>query len=288
MQIVTDRGCDISPEQLEGLPVHFAPMRLTLGDKTYSSGEDLSAKEFYDLLSKTTEMPVTSQATSNDFANLYRKIAQTDPDILSIHISSGLSGTFNSALAGAEMVPEARVTHWDTKTLSCPEAWQVEYAARAVKDLVPLDKILTTLGKMRNLVDGIFTVESLKYLIHGGRISHIQGLLASILHIRPVIAVGKDDGKYYTIGKERTTIRALQKIAETAASMTKGAAKLRIQLLHGDNPEALSRLEEEVKRNFDVTWLPTVHVGPILGAHTGYSLVGLCVGSEEALQQAVA
>jgi DegV family protein with EDD domain len=268
MQIVTDRGCDISPEQLEGLPIHFAPMRLTLGEKTYSSGVDLSAEEFYQLLSKTSEMPVTSQATSGDFADLYRKVALTDPDILSIHISSGLSGTFNSAIAGAQMVPEARVTHWDTKTLSCPEAWQVEYAARAVKNNVPLEKILKTLEKMRNLVDGIFTVESLKYLIHGGRISHIQGLLASLLHIRPVIAVGKEDGKYYTISKERTTLRALQKISETAGKMTAGASKLRVQLLHGDNPEAVSRLEEEVKRHFDVTWLPTVHVGPLLGGQT--------------------
>lgn len=285
MQIVTDRGCDISPEQLEGLPIHFAPMRLTLGEKTYSSGVDLSAEEFYQLLSKTSEMPVTSQATSGDFADLYRKVALTDPDILSIHISSGLSGTFNSAIAGAQMVPEARVTHWDTKTLSCPEAWQVEYAARAVKNNVPLEKILKTLEKMRNLVDGIFTVESLKYLIHGGRISHIQGLLASLLHIRPVIAVGKEDGKYYTISKERTTLRALQKISETAGKMTAGASKLRVQLLHGDNPEAVSRLEEEVKRHFDVTWLPTVHVGPILGAHTGYSLVGLCVASQPVFEQ---
>lgn len=286
MQIVTDRGCDISPEQSEGLAIHFVPMRLTLGDKTYSSGVDLSSEEFYGLLEKTDEMPVTSQATSGDFATIYRKLAETDPDILSIHISSGLSGTYNSAISGAEMVPEARVTHWDTRTLSCPEAWQVEFAARAVKNGQPLENILKSLEKIRSMTEGIFTVENLKYLIHGGRISHIQGLLASLLQIRPVIAVGKKDGKYYTLAKERTTVKALQKIATTIGDFSPGAKKVQVQLLHGNNPEAVARLKEEIEKLYEVSWLPTVHVGPILGAHTGYSLVGVCVASYTALQDA--
>ncbi len=283
MQIVTDRGCDISPEQSEGLSIHFAPMRLTLGDKTYSSGVDLSAEEFYGLLEKTDEMPVTSQATSGDFAEIYRKLAQTDPDILSIHISSGLSGTYDSAISGAQMVPEAKVTHWDTRTLSCPEAWQVEYAARAVKNGLPLENILKSLEKMRGLCEGIFTVENLKYLIHGGRISHIQGLLASLLQIRPVIAVGKADGKYYTLAKERTTLKALQKIARTIGDFNPDTRKIQVQLLHGNNPDAVAHLKEEITKLYDVIWLPTIHVGPILGAHTGYSLVGACVAPYQAL-----
>jgi DegV family protein with EDD domain len=118
MQIVTDRGCDISGEQMEGLNIQFAPMRLTLDGKTYSSGVDLSSEEFYDLLETTEDLPVTSQATAGDFAQIYSELAKTDPEIFSIHISSGLSGTLNSAIAGAEMVPEAHVTHWDTKSLS--------------------------------------------------------------------------------------------------------------------------------------------------------------------------
>ncbi len=94
MQIVTDRGCDISSEQMDGLNIHFAPMRLTLDGKTYSSGEDLSSEEFYDLLETTDDLPVTSQATAGDFAKIYTELAKTDPEILSIHISSGLSGTY--------------------------------------------------------------------------------------------------------------------------------------------------------------------------------------------------
>ena len=97
-----DRGSDFSPAQLEGLDIHFVPMRLTLDGKTYSSGEDLSAEEFYDLLEKTESFPTTSQPSAGEFAQIYRQLAQKDPEILSIHISSGLSGTMDSARAGAD------------------------------------------------------------------------------------------------------------------------------------------------------------------------------------------
>ncbi len=287
MQIVTDRGCDLSAEQLSEIKIHYAPMHLTLDGKTYSSGVDLSAEEFYDLLETTNGLPVTSQATIGDFANIYNKLAETDPDILSIHISTGLSGTYNSAIAGAQMAPNAHVTHWDTKTLSCPQAWQVEAAAHAVKAGWSIKDILGLLSRIRSAAEGVYTVEDLKYLIHGGRISHIQGLLASLLQIRPVIAVGKDDGKYYTLAKERTTIKALQKLAQNITKFYPEGSELRTQLLHGKNFEAIARLKEEMEKLFQCHWLPTARVGPILGAHTGGSLAGLCLAPLALFQEII-
>lgn len=276
MQIVTDRGSDLSPAQMEGLNLNFVPMRLTLDEKTYSSGEDISAEEFYDLLDTTSGYPTTSQPSAGDFAEIYRRLAKTDPEILSIHISSGLSGTLNSARAAAEMVPEAKVTFWDTKTLSCPEAWQVEVAARALCDGWPLPKIFALLEKIGQAAQGIYTLDTLRYLIHGGRISHLKGLLASMLQIKPVIAVDKEHGKYYTLGQERTMKRALQKIVDVVAGWYQEGTPLRVQFLHGKNPEALAALRELMLNRFECHLTPTVNVGPILGAHTGKGLVGLC------------
>jgi DegV family protein with EDD domain len=287
MQIVTDRGCDISDEQLTGIEIHFAPMRLTLNGTTYSSGVDISSAEFYDLLETTDSMPVTSQATPGDFAEIYRELAKTDPEILSIHISSGLSGTYQSAITGAEMTPEAHVTHWDTKTLSGPEAWQVEAAAHAVKNGWQLNEILGLLHRISNAAEGMYTVENLRYLIHGGRISHIQGLIASLLQIRPVIGVGKEDGKYYTLGKERTTQKALQKMAQAITQFHPEGSQLRAQLLHGKNFEAIARLKEEVDKLFECHWVPTIQVGPVLGAHTGSSLAGLCIAPLALMKEAI-
>ncbi len=176
------------------------------------------------------------------------------------------------------MAPTAHVTHWDTKTLSCPEAWQVETAAKAIKAGWKLNDILALLNRMRGANEGIYIVEDLKYLIHGGRISHIQGLLASLLKIRPVIAIGKEDGKYYTVAKERTTHKALQKMAHSITRFYPEGSELRAQLLHGKNFEAIALLKEEMDKLFKCTWLPTMRVGPILGAHTGGSLAGMSIG----------
>jgi DegV family protein with EDD domain len=278
MQIVTDRGSDFSPAQLAGLDIHFVPMRLTLDGKTYSSGEDLSAEAFYDLIQQTESFPTTSQPAAGEFAQLYRSLAEKDPEILSIHISSGLSGTMDSARAGAAMAPEAKVTFWDTKTLSCPEAWQVEAAARALKAGWPLDRIFLLLETIRQKSEGIYTLDTLKYLIHGGRISHLKGLLASVLHIRPVIGVDKENGKYYTLGQERLMKKALQRIATIIAGLYPEGTPLRVQLLHGKNPDAVEILREQLVSRFECHFTPLVHVAPILGAHTGESLVGLSVG----------
>ena len=285
MQILTDRASDMSKEQLAGIKVNFVPMHLTLDGRSYSSGEDLSSEEFYDLLEKTDGFPTTSQPSAGLFADLYRKLAKEDEEIFSIHISSGLSGTLDSAKAGAAMVPEAKVTFWDTKTLSCPEAWQVEAAACALEAGWPMDRIFKMLGKIRDTCEGIYTLDTLKYLIHGGRISHMKGLLASMLQIRPVIGVTKDTGKYYTLGQERTMKRALQKLVEKAGGFFPEGTPLRVQLLHGKNPDSLAILRELMESRYECHWTPTATVGPILGAHTGGSLVGMSVGPLEVFKE---
>lgn len=275
MQIVTDRGADLSPQQLEGLNIHFASLRITLDNQTYESGVDLDGDTFYRMLRETNSYPITSQPSAGEFAELYRRLAQTDPDILSIHISSGLSGTVNAARSGAEMVPEAHVSIWDSKTLSCPLGWQVEAAAWLVKKKASLEEILTRLEVLREKAEGMFTLDTLKYLIHGGRISHISGLLASMLSIKPVIGVGKVDGKYIQIGRYITIKRAIAGLADIVASWPGVGKKIRVQLLHGNNLEGVEMLRNKLSELIDCVWLPTVPIAPVLGAHTGPGLVGL-------------
>lgn len=280
MQIVTDRAADLSAAQLQGLEIHYVPMRLTLDGKTYASGEDLTSEEFYDLLETTDGYPTTSQPSSGEFAELYRRLAKTDPEIISIHVSSGLSGTLNSAKAAAEMVPEAKVTFWDSRTLSCPFAWQVEALGRLLKAGWPLDRIFKKLEQINLKSEGMYTLDTLKYLIHGGRISHMKGLLASVLQLRPIIGVSKEDARYYSLGQERTIKRAIQKIPDIIADrFFPEGSEVRVQLLHGKNPEGLALLRERMADRFKCHWTPTISVGPILGAHTGAGLIGLSVGA---------
>lgn len=280
MIIVTDRGADIAPDQLKDLDIHFASLRITLDEKTYESGVDLDGDEFYKILSATDSFPTTSQPSAGEFAALYRKLAEKGEEILSIHISSGLSGTFNAASAGAQMVPEAKITLWDSMTLSCPLGWQVELAARMAQGGASVADILQKLSGLRDRVEGIFTLDTLKYLIHGGRISHITGLLASVLNIKPIIGVDKITGKYVQIARHVSIKRSIQGLADVVAQKYGEGSRLRVQLLHGNNPDGIALLREKMMEAFECIWLPSMPIAPVLGAHTGPGLVGLAVGPQ--------
>ena len=277
MQIVTDSGTDLGlpPDQMAELDIHIVPLIVTLDGKSYREDVDIHPDEFYRLLAATDSLPITSQPSAGVFAETYRRLAATDPDILSIHMTSGLSGTFNSAKAGAELVPEANVTHVDTKTLSAAAGWQVEAAARAAKAGWPKERILALMERISAASDSIYTLKELKYLIHGGRISHMKGLIASVLNIKPLIGVEKVNGTYVQLNQVRTFKRAVKALVDLMAKQHAPGSALRVQVLYSHNPEGAAMLRELVDQRFDCTWLPVGPMSLVLGAHTGPSMVGV-------------
>lgn len=276
MQIVTDSGADLSPEQQTGLDYVTAPLTLTLDGVSYVSGVDITHEDFYQLLEESQSMPTTSLPSAGEFAELYRKVSLKAKEILSIHISSGLSGTLNAAKQAAEMVASEgiHVHVIDTMTLSAAEGWQVEGALRAVRAGWPLEKIRELLSSIRAATDTCYTLPDLKYLIHGGRISHIAGLAAQVLNIKPIIGVDKISGKYDQWGRARTFNRAIEAIADVIVNRHPEGTPLRVQVMHARAPEAAARLRNALEGRFACTFLPDGPIAPVLGAHTGPGLVG--------------
>jgi len=277
MQIVTDSGTDLClpADEVEKLNIHVLPLVVTLEGKSYREGVDMNAEDFYKLLAATGSYPTTSQPSPGDFAGIYKKLASTDPDILSVHMSSGLSGTFNSARVAAESVPEANVTVVDTKTLSAAAGWQVTAAARAIKAGWKKEQILSMIERISAASDSVYTLNELRYLIHGGRIGHMKGLIASLLNIRPIIGVEKVKGTYVQMGQTRTFKRAIENLVEIIARKHTPGSSLRAQVLHALNPEGADIVHELLDKKFACKWLPTAHLSLVLGAHVGTSMVGV-------------
>lgn len=283
MQIVTDSGFDISNAQQNEFNLNTLPLKITLSDQNYRSGVDIQSEEFYHLLEKTEDMPVTSVPSPGEFLEIYQRIATNDPDILSIHISSGLSGTFNSARTAAEQMKDANITLVDTHTLSAEMGWQIEAAIRGIQAGLKKEKILELMGQVREWSEIVFTLPDLSYLIHGGRISHLKGLLASLLGIKPLIRVNKLQGKYEDVGKARTFKRAIEAIPAYMAKKFKEGTPMRVQIGHAGNPEAAEQLRKATDNLFACEWLPDCSISPVLGAHTGRGLVGLVFGPMETM-----
>jgi len=277
MKIVTDSGTDLSlsPKQLAELDISIVPLVVTFEGKSYREGVDIVPDEFYRLLENTQSFPSTSQPSVGSFSEVYKRIAATDPDILSIHMSSGLSGTFSVAQTAAKLVPEANVTHVDTKTLSAAAGWQIEAAARALKAGWSKELILSLMKSIGDASESIYTLEELKYLIHGGRISHLTGIVASLLNIKPLIGVEKKGGTYVQLGRARTFKQATKRLVDIIARKHSPGSSLRVQVLHAQNPEGASRLHDLVDEQFDCTWLPLGPMSLVLSAHTGPSMIGV-------------
>ena len=287
MKIVTDSGTDtkLSPEEMQDLNISVVPLNVTLDGKTYREGIDIEPGEFYDLLDASENMPTTSQPSAGDFAETYRKLSADGSEILSIHMTSGLSGTYHSALAGAKLVPEAKITHFDTKTLSAAAGWQVRAAARAVKNGWAVEKALELAKRVGDASESMYTLNDLKYLIHGGRISHMKGLVASLLNIKPLIGVEKVNGTYIQLGQSRTFKRALQGLVDKAKSLYPEGSELQTQVLYAFNQEGAQLLRDLVDKAFKCKWLPMGPMSLVLGAHTGRSMVGLAICPSEVMAQ---
>lgn len=129
--------------------------------------------------------------------------------------------------------------------------------------------------RVRAATDTLYTLSDLKYLIHGGRISHLKGLMASVLNLKPLIGVEKVEGKYASIGQARTLEKALRKIPEHIATIYPRGTALRAQVMHAFNPEGAAILRESMDALFKCNWLPVGPIAPVLGAHTGPSLAGI-------------
>jgi DegV family protein with EDD domain len=274
MKIVGDSCADVYDGQLDGLDVSIVPLTFTLDGKVYRNCIDIDSEGFYKLITSTASFPTTSQPSVGDFVEVYRDLAKTDRDIISVHVSAALSGTYNSAVAAAQLVPEANITVYDTKTVSAPLGWLVDVAARAAKAGWDRERIIALLDRVQPQSDFVFTVPTLRYLIHGGRISHLKGLLGTALGVKPMIGVDTTTGKLTQAGQARTKTAAMEGIVAHIGKKHARGSALRMQILHGDNPDSAALLRGLLDKTYTCTWLPDGSIAPVLGAHTGPGAVG--------------
>src|SRR5512138_3288543 len=275
MKIVTDCAADMSAEELELLQVTQAPLFIQFPDGEVNSA-DISADDFYNRLeAMRPAIPTTAQPSSGIFAELYRKIAQVEKNILSIHISSGLSGTINSARDGGEQVKEVDVKYWDTLTLSGGERFQVMAAALGSKANWALNAIQERLAKIRERTEVIYTLETLEYLARGGRIGRVKAIAGALLNLKPVIRVDSD-GKYSTVTTGRTIGKSINAISEHLLQNYQ-RTPVWVTILHGRFAEKAEMLSNELKAKLNIAKLEVMRISPVLGVHTGPGIVGAAV-----------
>jgi DegV family protein with EDD domain len=286
MKIVTDCAADMSAEELEELDITQAPLYIQFPEGEVNAIQ-ISADDFYNRLeAMRPAIPTTAQPSSGIFAELYRRIAQVEKDILSVHISSGLSGTINSARAGGEQVKgEANVTFWDTLTLSGGERFQVMAAALGAKANWALQTIQERLERIREKTEVIYTLDTLEYLARGGRIGRVKAIAGALLNLKPVIRVDSD-GKYSTVCTGRTMGKSINAITEYLFNKY-AHTPMWVTVLHGRFAEKAEVLASELKTKLNVAKLEINRISPVLGVHTGPGIVGVAVVPMELMEDLI-
>ncbi len=276
MKIVTDCAADMTAEELEGLGITQAPLFIQFPEGEVNSA-DITADAFYDRLeAMRPQIPTTAMPSTGLFAELYRKVAKAGEKILSIHISSGLSGTIHAAREGGKQAgPDSDVSFWDTLTLSGGERFQVLAAALASKAGWAFDAIKARLEKIRERTEVIYTLDTLEYLARGGRIGRVKAIAGALLNLKPVIRVDAD-GKYSTVKTERTIGKSMTAIAEHLYEKY-AHTPVWVTVLHGRFTEKAEALAGELKEKLNVAKLEVMRISPVLGVHTGPGIVGAAV-----------
>ena len=275
MRIVTDSAADLSHEEARRLGIDEAPLFIQFpGEEVKSTA--LSPDEFYArLLAMAPEIPTTAQPSPGVFAELYRPLVEAGEDVLSIHISSGLSGTAQAAQLGAEQFPAGKVTVVDSLTLSGGQRFQVLAAAAAAAAGWTTEAILKRLAQIRAQAEVIYTLETLKYLAKGGRIGRVEAVAGMLLNIKPVIRVEHSDGKYSTVAKARSLKDAQAVIVNHLQKMYGSSEPLWATVLHGQLAPKAEELGVALKSALHIVRFETMRISPVLGVHTGPGIVGV-------------
>jgi DegV family protein with EDD domain len=276
--IVTDSTADLPVEIVNKYNINVIPLKILFGNKEYRDGIDLNPDEFYEKLKISMVLPTTSQPSPADFTQLYNSLLEQYTDIISIHLSSGLSSTVNSArLAGDQF--SGRVHVFDSKSISLGIGLLVTEAAKSIREGWKVPEILKKISLVRKNSELLFTLNTLEYLSKGGRIGKVSSLLGSVLNIKPIVRVN-EEGIYTPYNKTRTQKKALEAIEKGLEKLANGRRAVNFAVAHGSAQEAADKLKTGLEKLFNMEASICTKVGPVIGVHTGPGTVGAAVWFE--------
>ena len=286
--IVSDSACDLPKDILKKLNITEVPVNVTFGDKVYKENVDITGDEFYKKLTSSSDFPTTSQPSPGDFEKIYINLLKKYDEILSIHISSKVSGTYNSAIQAADKVGKGKITVVDSLSVSMGTGLVIIKVAEMLKEkksskLKDLEKYAKDLVSKSRIIVACETVE---YLKRGGRVSSAAAFFGGLLNVKPVI--GNRDGEVISISRPRSMVKALSFLRREAESYKNHQGMSVMQTTESFDSRALynslsgnqggkkdKKEENASTENMYVGDVIKAQFGPAIGAHAGPGAVGV-------------
>jgi DegV family protein with EDD domain len=272
VRIVTDSMCGIPPALCHELGITVVPLPLFVDDQTYLDSE-VSPRAFYSRLRLKKSLPKTSGPTPGAFKQVFESLGADGTPVLAVLVGSRFSSTYNAAGQAKAMSSNVGVTLFNSGSNTLGLGFMVLAAARAARDgMAPAD-ILGLLEGLRQFSGVFFAVSDLDYLRRGGRISHIERLLASTLRLVPILEI--HNGPIQPVERVRTRARVFPRLIELVAERVEGRRPLRVGVVHADAEPSAFQLAKAVQKQLGPDELIISEITPVLGIHAGPGALGL-------------
>ena len=280
--IITDSTCGVPDEYLKKYKnIEVMRLKIIYGENEFIDGLNITPDEVYERLEKN-EIPTTSMPSVQDAVDVMEKLAnEGHPHIIGMFISSGLSGTMNSfRIAASQFEDKLTSFIFDSKMISMAVGFLVMESARLIDEGASFEEVCKEIPKMKERMTMYFTVDTLEYLIKGGRVGKVSGTIGQMLNLKPIITMDDSDGKYTTASKVRGSNKALSELIKLGTeALDRGKSK--VVVMTGTMKEEAEKLLDAFKAHKNTTFDYMGTFTPVIGVHSGPKIIAFAVMNEE-------
>lgn len=271
--VMTDSTAYIPKQLRESESIHMVPLSVVFGEVAYQEEVDLTTDKFYQMVKHADNLPKTSQPSTGSIVEKLEELAIDYDAVVSVHLSSGISGTYHAVASAGEMVDGITVYPFDSEISCLPQGFYALEAATMARDNATPEAILDRLAQMKQDMRAYFMVVDLNHLHRGGRLNGAQVLVGSILQIKPVLHFV--DRMIVPFEKIRTRKKALNRIISLLEEDIDKGKQLKVAIIHGNAEQAAIDLKAELVDKHPELDCHISYFGPVIGTHVGPGSIGI-------------
>ncbi|WP_040978804.1 DegV family protein [Oceanobacillus jeddahense] len=271
--VMTDSTAYITPEEREKYNIHMVPLSVNFQDGSYREELDITTEEFYQKLANAKELPSTSQPSVGEITKKLEALEEDYDAVITVHLSSGISGTYQTMVSTGEMVDGIDVYGYDSEISCMLQGFYVLEAAAMAQDGADAETIIARMDDMKKSARAYFMVDDLTNLQKGGRLSNAQAILGSLLQIKPILHF--EDKLIVPFEKIRTKKKAISRILGMLEEEVHAEKELRVVFIHGNDRPYAEKLEADFKEKHPEIETSISYFGPVIGTHLGQGAIGV-------------
>ncbi|MBA4537528.1 DegV family protein [Bacillus aquiflavi] len=271
--VVTDSTAYIPKELRDKLNIHMIPLSVIFGNETYQEEIEMSAADFYDMVKREDKLPTTSQPAVGQFVELFSELSKEYDAVISVHLSSKISGTYQGAVSAGEMVKEIKVHPFDSEISCMAQGFYAIEGAEMAQDGKGSDEILARFAEMKQSLRAYFMVDDLSHLQRGGRLSSAQVIIGSLLQVKPLLHFV--DKMIVPFEKIRTRKRAMKRIVDLLEEDIKNGLSYKAVIIHANREAEANEWKAELETKYPNVEFSISYFGAVIGTHLGEGAMGM-------------